>query len=111
MVTGGLLFSISNITVFTCLPSTFTEVVQGTLLGSISVITCSPIGRLLGFSRLQNMKHAYVTATTSEWFRMSYTDNGSIPLFQAEEELVKAQKVFEEMNIDLQEELPSLWNR
>ncbi|KAL8183105.1 UNVERIFIED_CONTAM: Myc box-dependent-interacting protein 1 [Gekko kuhli] len=28
----------------------------------------------------------------------------------AEEELVKAQKVFEEMNIDLQEELPSLWN-
>ncbi|XP_060119244.1 myc box-dependent-interacting protein 1 isoform X11 [Heteronotia binoei] len=29
---------------------------------------------------------------------------------QAEEELVKAQKVFEEMNIDLQEELPSLWN-
>lgn len=30
---------------------------------------------------------------------------------QAEEELVKAQKVFEEMNVDLQEELPSLWNR
>uniref|UniRef100_K7GD12 Myc box-dependent-interacting protein 1 n=1 Tax=Pelodiscus sinensis TaxID=13735 RepID=K7GD12_PELSI len=30
---------------------------------------------------------------------------------QAEEELVKAQKVFEEMNLDLQEELPSLWNR
>ncbi|XP_028917655.1 myc box-dependent-interacting protein 1 isoform X8 [Ornithorhynchus anatinus] len=29
---------------------------------------------------------------------------------QAEEELLKAQKVFEEMNIDLQEELPSLWN-
>uniref|UniRef100_J3SEV5 Myc box-dependent-interacting protein 1-like n=1 Tax=Crotalus adamanteus TaxID=8729 RepID=J3SEV5_CROAD len=29
---------------------------------------------------------------------------------KAEEELVKAQKVFEEMNIDLQEELPSLWN-
>ncbi|XP_062823421.1 myc box-dependent-interacting protein 1 isoform X13 [Anolis carolinensis] len=29
---------------------------------------------------------------------------------QAEEDLVKAQKVFEEMNIDLQEELPSLWN-
>ncbi|XP_065417523.1 myc box-dependent-interacting protein 1 isoform X37 [Chrysemys picta bellii] len=29
---------------------------------------------------------------------------------QAEEELVKAQKVFEEMNLDLQEELPSLWN-
>ncbi|XP_066179131.1 myc box-dependent-interacting protein 1 isoform X14 [Sylvia atricapilla] len=29
---------------------------------------------------------------------------------QAEEELVKAQKVFEEMNVDLQEELPSLWN-
>lgn len=30
---------------------------------------------------------------------------------QAEEELIKAQKVFEEMNVDLQEELPSLWNR
>nr|XP_025041262.1 myc box-dependent-interacting protein 1 [Pelodiscus sinensis] len=30
---------------------------------------------------------------------------------KAEEELVKAQKVFEEMNLDLQEELPSLWNR
>ncbi|XP_073401440.1 myc box-dependent-interacting protein 1 isoform X6 [Dendrobates tinctorius] len=29
---------------------------------------------------------------------------------QAEEELLKSQKVFEEMNIDLQEELPSLWN-
>lgn len=31
--------------------------------------------------------------------------------FQAEEELDRAQKVFEEINIDLQEELPSLWNR
>ncbi|KAM8855524.1 myc box-dependent-interacting protein 1 isoform 3-T5 [Spinachia spinachia] len=29
---------------------------------------------------------------------------------QAEEELERAQKVFEEINIDLQEELPSLWN-
>nr|XP_014346462.1 PREDICTED: myc box-dependent-interacting protein 1 isoform X4 [Latimeria chalumnae] len=29
---------------------------------------------------------------------------------KAEEELVKAQKVFEEINNDLQEELPSLWN-
>ncbi|MFT7808112.1 myc box-dependent-interacting protein 1-like isoform X2 [Arapaima gigas] len=29
---------------------------------------------------------------------------------QAEEELSKAQKVFEEINVDLQEELPSLWN-
>ncbi|XP_069588773.1 myc box-dependent-interacting protein 1 isoform X11 [Ranitomeya imitator] len=29
---------------------------------------------------------------------------------KAEEELLKSQKVFEEMNIDLQEELPSLWN-
>ncbi|KAM4626445.1 myc box-dependent-interacting protein 1 isoform 3-T3 [Discoglossus pictus] len=29
---------------------------------------------------------------------------------QAEEELIKSQKVFEEMNLDLQEELPSLWN-
>ncbi|KAG7463779.1 hypothetical protein MATL_G00180220 [Megalops atlanticus] len=29
---------------------------------------------------------------------------------QAEEELGRAQKVFEEMNVDLQEELPSLWN-
>lgn len=33
------------------------------------------------------------------------------PALQAEEELIKAQKVFEEMNVDLQEELPSLWNR
>uniref|UniRef100_A0A480MHJ4 Myc box-dependent-interacting protein 1 isoform X14 n=1 Tax=Sus scrofa TaxID=9823 RepID=A0A480MHJ4_PIG len=32
------------------------------------------------------------------------------PALQAEEELIKAQKVFEEMNVDLQEELPSLWN-
>lgn len=32
-------------------------------------------------------------------------------MFQAEEELERAQKVFEEINIDLQEELPSLWNR
>ncbi|XP_075685186.1 myc box-dependent-interacting protein 1 isoform X6 [Rhinoderma darwinii] len=29
---------------------------------------------------------------------------------QAEDELLKSQKVFEEMNLDLQEELPSLWN-
>uniref|UniRef100_A0A8C3AYX5 Myc box-dependent-interacting protein 1 n=1 Tax=Cyclopterus lumpus TaxID=8103 RepID=A0A8C3AYX5_CYCLU len=29
---------------------------------------------------------------------------------QAEDELDRAQKVFEEINIDLQEELPSLWN-
>ncbi|KAG7467383.1 hypothetical protein MATL_G00152780 [Megalops atlanticus] len=29
---------------------------------------------------------------------------------QAEEELGRAQKVFEEINMDLQEELPSLWN-
>ncbi|XP_066544762.1 myc box-dependent-interacting protein 1 isoform X4 [Amia ocellicauda] len=29
---------------------------------------------------------------------------------QAEEDLGKAQKVFEEINLDLQEELPSLWN-
>ncbi|XP_061465190.1 myc box-dependent-interacting protein 1 isoform X7 [Rhineura floridana] len=35
---------------------------------------------------------------------------GQFPDIKAEEELVKAQKVFEEMNIDLQEELPSLWN-
>ncbi|XP_077176705.1 myc box-dependent-interacting protein 1 isoform X14 [Paroedura picta] len=33
-----------------------------------------------------------------------------VKIAKAEEELVKAQKVFEEMNIDLQEELPSLWN-
>lgn len=32
-------------------------------------------------------------------------------LFQAEEEFQKAQKVFEEFNTDLQEELPSLWSR
>ncbi|XP_060784826.1 myc box-dependent-interacting protein 1 isoform X1 [Neoarius graeffei] len=29
---------------------------------------------------------------------------------QAEEELERAQKVFEDINVDLQEELPSLWN-
>ncbi|XP_035264306.1 myc box-dependent-interacting protein 1-like isoform X2 [Anguilla anguilla] len=29
---------------------------------------------------------------------------------QAEDELGRAQKVFEEMNVDLQEELPALWN-
>ncbi|XP_018092758.1 bridging integrator 1 S homeolog isoform X6 [Xenopus laevis] len=29
---------------------------------------------------------------------------------KAEEDLLKSQKVFEEMNVDLQEELPSLWN-
>lgn len=36
-----------------------------------------------------------------------------MPVFvvQAEEELERAQKVFEDINIDLQEELPSLWNR
>lgn len=34
-----------------------------------------------------------------------------VSVFQAEEELERAQKVFEEINIDLQEELPSLWNR
>ena len=30
---------------------------------------------------------------------------------QAEEELGRAQKVFEEINVDLQDELPQLWNR
>ncbi|XP_072114666.1 myc box-dependent-interacting protein 1-like isoform X8 [Mobula birostris] len=35
-------------------------------------------------------------------------DDGKIA--KAEEEFLKAQKVFEEINIDLQEELPSLWN-
>lgn len=41
------------------------------------------------------------------------TQQGAVtcPAPQAEEELIKAQKVFEEMNVDLQEELPSLWNR
>ncbi|KAK2839674.1 hypothetical protein Q5P01_013414 [Channa striata] len=34
----------------------------------------------------------------------------SLSRSQAEEELEKAQKVFEEINLDLQEELPSLWN-
>nr|XP_029502119.1 myc box-dependent-interacting protein 1-like [Oncorhynchus nerka] len=29
---------------------------------------------------------------------------------QAEEELGRAQKVFEEINVDLQDELPQLWN-
>uniref|UniRef100_A0A8C1C0Y7 Bridging integrator 1a n=1 Tax=Cyprinus carpio carpio TaxID=630221 RepID=A0A8C1C0Y7_CYPCA len=33
-----------------------------------------------------------------------------IKITKAEEELERAQKVFEEINIDLQEELPSLWN-
>ena len=32
-------------------------------------------------------------------------------LVQAEEELERAQKVFDDINVDLQEELPSLWNR
>uniref|UniRef100_A0A3Q3EBR2 Bridging integrator 1a n=1 Tax=Labrus bergylta TaxID=56723 RepID=A0A3Q3EBR2_9LABR len=36
--------------------------------------------------------------------------DGGIKLTKAEEELERAQKVFEEINIDLQEELPSLWN-
>lgn len=35
----------------------------------------------------------------------------TVCLLKAEEELERAQKVFEEINIDLQEELPSLWNR
>uniref|UniRef100_A0A668RP17 Myc box-dependent-interacting protein 1 n=1 Tax=Oreochromis aureus TaxID=47969 RepID=A0A668RP17_OREAU len=34
----------------------------------------------------------------------------SLSRSQAEEELERAQKVFEEINADLQEELPSLWN-
>ncbi|XP_041663300.1 myc box-dependent-interacting protein 1 isoform X2 [Cheilinus undulatus] len=34
----------------------------------------------------------------------------SLSKSQAEEELERAQKVFEDINIDLQEELPSLWN-
>ncbi|KAM4609472.1 myc box-dependent-interacting protein 1 [Polymixia lowei] len=34
----------------------------------------------------------------------------SLSRSQAEEELERAQKVFEEINVDLQEELPSLWN-
>ncbi|XP_078796064.1 myc box-dependent-interacting protein 1 isoform X2 [Oryzias latipes] len=34
----------------------------------------------------------------------------SLSRSQAEEELERAQKVFEEINLDLQEELPSLWN-
>ncbi|XP_067843196.1 myc box-dependent-interacting protein 1-like isoform X8 [Heptranchias perlo] len=33
-----------------------------------------------------------------------------VKIAKAEEEFLKAQKVFEEINIDLQEELPSLWN-
>uniref|UniRef100_A0A4W3JQS3 Myc box-dependent-interacting protein 1 n=1 Tax=Callorhinchus milii TaxID=7868 RepID=A0A4W3JQS3_CALMI len=33
-----------------------------------------------------------------------------VKIARAEEEFLKAQKVFEEINIDLQEELPSLWN-
>ncbi|XP_036424672.1 myc box-dependent-interacting protein 1 isoform X2 [Colossoma macropomum] len=34
----------------------------------------------------------------------------SLSRSQAEEELERAQKVFEDINVDLQEELPSLWN-
>lgn len=30
---------------------------------------------------------------------------------QAEDELKKAQKVFDELNVDLQDELPTLWDR
>uniref|UniRef100_A0A8C3AZD5 Myc box-dependent-interacting protein 1 n=1 Tax=Cyclopterus lumpus TaxID=8103 RepID=A0A8C3AZD5_CYCLU len=37
--------------------------------------------------------------------------DGGIKITKAEDELDRAQKVFEEINIDLQEELPSLWNR
>uniref|UniRef100_A0A8C9TN56 Bridging integrator 1b n=1 Tax=Scleropages formosus TaxID=113540 RepID=A0A8C9TN56_SCLFO len=33
-----------------------------------------------------------------------------VKIAKAEEELGRAQKVFEEINVDLQEELPSLWN-
>uniref|UniRef100_A0A3B4GS58 Myc box-dependent-interacting protein 1 n=1 Tax=Pundamilia nyererei TaxID=303518 RepID=A0A3B4GS58_9CICH len=36
--------------------------------------------------------------------------DGGIKITKAEEELERAQKVFEEINADLQEELPSLWN-
>uniref|UniRef100_A0A8I5NCG4 Amphiphysin n=1 Tax=Papio anubis TaxID=9555 RepID=A0A8I5NCG4_PAPAN len=36
---------------------------------------------------------------------------GQFPDIKAEEEFQKAQKVFEEFNVDLQEELPSLWSR
>uniref|UniRef100_A0AAR2L1A3 Myc box-dependent-interacting protein 1 n=1 Tax=Pygocentrus nattereri TaxID=42514 RepID=A0AAR2L1A3_PYGNA len=35
---------------------------------------------------------------------------GGIKISKAEEELERAQKVFEDINVDLQEELPSLWN-
>ncbi|MGH0169798.1 UNVERIFIED_CONTAM: hypothetical protein FKN15_078472, partial [Acipenser sinensis] len=35
---------------------------------------------------------------------------GQFPDIKAEEEFNKAQKVFEELNVDLQEELPSLWD-
>ncbi|RXM95577.1 Myc box-dependent-interacting protein 1 [Acipenser ruthenus] len=34
-----------------------------------------------------------------------------VKIAKAEDDLGKAQKVFEDINIDLQEELPSLWNR
>ncbi|CAB1329189.1 unnamed protein product, partial [Coregonus sp. 'balchen'] len=37
--------------------------------------------------------------------------DGGIKITKAEDELERAQKVFEEINEDLQEELPSLWNR
>uniref|UniRef100_A0A3Q1JK18 Uncharacterized protein n=1 Tax=Anabas testudineus TaxID=64144 RepID=A0A3Q1JK18_ANATE len=36
--------------------------------------------------------------------------DGGIKITKAEEEFERAQKVFEEINADLQEELPSLWN-
>lgn len=54
-------------------------------------------------------KEAVVTALQGTCLHWSWQSPFSA--VKAEEELVKAQKVFEEMNVDLQEELPSLWNR
>lgn len=54
--------------------------------------------------------------STACYMSTSHTDSQTCPnicvcVFQAEDELDRAQKVFEEIHIDLQEELPSLWNR
>lgn len=55
------------------------------------------------------MRVTAVPALQGAWLCWSWQSPFSVA--KAEEELVKAQKVFEEMNVDLQEELPSLWNR
>ena len=38
-------------------------------------------------------------------------ETANFVLTQAEEDLKKAQKVFDDLNVDLQDELPTLWDR